>query len=99
MSTCSGEGNGAASTAKATAKGVRNVTADRRRITFAGSLWRVKNSDPSARGYHVKKPAIHHKSVGFTGGQHDLFMIDRIYETFSLARATGGLVGEFNRAE
>jgi len=37
--------------------------------------------------------------VGFTGGQHDLFMIDRIYETFSLARATGGLVGEFNRAE
>src|SRR6266545_2152881 len=36
MSTCCGEGNGAASTAKATAKGVRNVTADRRRISFAG---------------------------------------------------------------
>jgi hypothetical protein len=28
--------------------------------------------------------------MGFTGGQHVLFMIDRSYETFSLARATGG---------
>ena len=25
---------------------------------------------------------FHHKSVGLTGGQHDLFMIDRIWKTF-----------------
>jgi hypothetical protein len=31
--------------------------------------------------YHVPIMAIHHKSVGLTGGHHDLFMIDRILKT------------------
>ena len=30
--------------------------------------------------YHASKSANHHKSVGLTYGQHDLFMIDRLGE-------------------
>jgi hypothetical protein len=45
----------------------------------------LRGSHPWQQGYHVTKAVIHHKSVGFTGGQHHLFMIDRICETFSPA--------------
>jgi hypothetical protein len=49
-------------------------------LTEGASRFRVamvlQESSPSHKGYHVTKAAIHHKSVGFTGGQHDLFMID-----------------------
>jgi hypothetical protein len=47
--------------------------------------------------YHVPEAKIHHKSVGLTGGHHDLFMIDRIRKHFGPVRP--GSSREFNRAE
>jgi hypothetical protein len=38
----------------------------------------------------VPDAEIHHKSVGLTGGHHDLFMIDRILEIFNPVRIAGG---------
>jgi hypothetical protein len=40
----------------------------------------LRGSHPCQQGYHVTKAIIHHKSVGFSGGQHHLFMIDRLCE-------------------
>jgi hypothetical protein len=52
------------------------------------------------RRYHASKdapkPAIHHKSVGLTGGQCNLFVIDKI-QIIHPVRATGQ--SEFHRAE
>jgi hypothetical protein len=39
--------------------------------------------------YHVPKAAIHHKSVGFAGGQHELFMINRVLKYLARPRVAG----------
>jgi hypothetical protein len=43
--------------------------------------------------------ANHHKSVGLTGGHHDLFMIDHILKAIQPGPQDRRRSGEFNRAE
>ena len=59
-----------------TANSVRKPMADRRRIGLPGRSWCWKDSAPLLETLPCAKAAIHHKSVGLTGGHHDLFMID-----------------------
>jgi hypothetical protein len=47
----------------------------------------------------VPAAAIHHKSVGFTGGHHGLSMVDRIYKHEPSLNSRARLVGEINGAE
>lgn len=42
------------------------------------------------KGYHAPKAENHYKSVGLTGGHHDLFMIDRILEKYIASARIAG---------
>jgi hypothetical protein len=56
---------------------------------FPGRDGAGKTAVHGREGYHVAKAEIHHKSVGLTGGHHDLFMIDAIPKIFNPARMAG----------